>query len=301
MSRLEKRLWLFWLIVFVASVAVSFGWTVGHGRVFPKSTWRTLTHALVPGRAARKIERVSTVAGVQTIRISTVSTNIRIIRNEALNDLYLTAEGQFTKSDAEPLTFEKQDGVISIRLDEGAVRMPWKFAFDEPSSNSTLTLTLPRQYAGRVSIETMSGQTWLEQLSLGELDWVSVSGELRSRGGEIHVARLKSVTGNLQFEGESLEFYLNLTAANAHVNLKGLEHIISPKIDAQTVSGTIDMTVSAQASARVSLSSFTGEAKSNLDLKKSMQSAGALEGQLGAGGGELRLRAVSGSVRLTAQ
>jgi|GEM_PF-4821101 len=299
MSRIEKRLWIIWFSIFLLALGSSFGFSAIHKDAFPNAAVTRLRHALRPDREARKLERAASVEGIETIRIQTTSTHIRVTRNEAMNDLAVTLEGRFSKSALSPLDLEKQSSVLQIRVDDGLNRMDWLSAFDEESRNSELSIVLPRQFSGHLMIETVNGNTSLEGLSLGELNWSSVSGELQSQRGEIHVARLKSISGDLDFDGASLEFYLNLTSADAHVKLLGLEHAVSPKIDAQTVSGKIELAVSAQASVRISISSFTGVASSSLALKKSMQSSGALEGQIGEGRGELRLRSVSGSVRLT--
>lgn len=299
MSRIEKRLWLICFLVCVLSVAVSAGVTLARHESFPQSSFNRIRRALRPDREARKIERASSLAGIETIRLQTTATSIDVKRSDALNDLALTLEGQFLKADREPLALQKDEKSLVVRVDEGLASTPWRFAFDEESRNSSLSIVLPRQFAGRLLIETVSGDTTLEALSLGELEWSSVSGELQTNGGEIHVARLKSVSGNVSYEGTTPEFSLNLTSADATVTLENIESAISPKIDAQSVSGRLDVTVPENASLRISISSFTGEATSSLDLKKSMQSKGALEGRLGAGGGELRLRSVSGNVRLT--
>lgn len=299
MSRTEKRLWLIWFVIFVLALGGSFGFSTSRGEAFPSAAFANLRRALRPDREPRKLEKAASLQGIETIRIQTTATNIRVKRNEAMNDLSMTLEGRFMKTDQEPLVLERKDSLLQIHVDEGLNRMTWTAAFDEESRNSVLTIVLPRQFSGQLVVETVSGNATLESLSLGELVWSSVSGELQSRGGEIHVARLKSVSGNVDFEGETLEFYMNLTSANGSLKLLGLEHFISPKVDAQTVSGRIDLSISSQASLRISISSFTGEASSTLPLKKSMQSSGAWEGQMGEGRGELRLRSVSGSVHLT--
>jgi hypothetical protein len=302
MSRIEKRLWLIWSVVFALALAASVTTASLQGQApgdFPSAQLTHLRRALRPRREAGKFERAASVDGIQVISLQTTATRIRVIRNEAMNDLSVTLEGRFLKTNLEPLQLEKTPSAIRVRVDEGLTHLPWRAAFDGESHNSELTVVVPRRYAGKLVIKTVSGQTDLEGLSLGELRWASVSGSLESRDGEIHVARLESVSGDIDFSGESLEFYLNLTSGGARVVLKGLEHIISPKIDAQTVSGTISMAIPSSSSVRISMSSFTGRATSTIDLKKSMQSSGALEGQLGLGGGELRLRSVSGVVRLS--
>jgi DUF4097 and DUF4098 domain-containing protein YvlB len=170
---------------------------------------------------------------------------------------------------------------------------------DEETRNAVLTLSLPRQFAGRLEVETVSGDTTLEELSLGGFEWSSVSGELQSAGGEIHSARLESVSGNISYFGNTPDFKLTSTSADATVVLPKIETAVSPQIDAGSVSGRIDVSVPAAASMRISISSLTGEATSSLALQKSAQSKGAFEGVIGSGGGELRLRSVSGNVRLT--
>jgi hypothetical protein len=299
MSRTEKRIGLVWLSLFIVSVLASAGLTFRQGEEFPATNLSRIRHALKPNREARKIERASTLQDIETIRVQTSATNISFKRVDALNDMAVTLEGQFVKEATDPLQLEKSNRTLNVVVDEGDRRTPWRFAFDDENRNSSLSIALPRQFAGRLIIATVSGDTTLEALSLGELSWESVSGELQSTSGEIHIAHLKSVSGNIAFTGVTPDLDVRVTSADATLVLQDIERTLSAKLDAQSVSGRLDVTVPEASSLRISISSLTGEATSSIDLKKSMQSKGALEGQLGAGGGELRLRSVSGNVRLT--
>ena len=112
-----------------------------------------------------------------------------------MNDLAMTLEGRFLKATDLPLGFSKSADVLNIRVEEGILPLPWTSPFDDENRNSALTLVLPRHYAGRLKIETVSGTTGLDALVLSEFDWSSVSGELQSRTGQIQIARMKSVSG----------------------------------------------------------------------------------------------------------
>jgi DUF4097 and DUF4098 domain-containing protein YvlB len=295
-------LWLFFCLLFIGSLAGSALVTVSRGSVlteFPVNVVMKLRRALRVEREARMVEKVTSVDGIQLIHITTAATNISIKRNNDLQDLAITLEGAFLKTNTQPLKFEKTDSRISIKVEDSLGRLPWASFFDDSIHNSEISLTLPRRFSGLIEIETVSGETHLAALSLSALNWRSVSGLLENRGGEIHVVRLQSVSGDVDFNGEAIEFYMTLTSSSARLVLEGLDHLTNPKIDTQTVSGQIDLAISSKASARISMSSFTGQTTSTVELKKSMHSAGALEGQLGAGTGEIRLRSVSGSARLT--
>ncbi len=302
MTRFEKRSWLFFFLLFITSLIGSASLTVSGATKlsdFPAVIGSSLLRALRPHREPRKLERVESVDGIRVIHITTTATNVLIKRNDDLQDLSMSLEGAFLKTIAEPLQFSKSDSGISIKVDDGLGRLPWATLIGDSSHNSELSLILPRRFSGHIEIETVSGDTHLTDLSLSELTWKSISGSLENRDGEIHIVRLRSVSGDVDFKGESIEFYLNLTSSSAHLVLEGLEHITNSKVDAQTVSGQIDLAISPQASVRISMSSFTGQTFSTVDLKKSMHSAGAMEGQLGSGSGEIRLRSVSGAARLT--
>lgn len=302
MSRIERKLWYFCVGLFIASLVGSACMTIFYGHRlsdFPMTVVDSLQRALQPDREPRRLEQVASISGIHSIRLSTTATNIIVKRNEALRDLSIVLEGSFLKTNLRPFEFKKNTTAISIKIDERGGPLPWSTFFEKSGHNSELEITLPREFSGTLEIETASGDTRLAALSLGELIWKSESGSIENRGGEIHVVRLHGASGDIDFNGESIEFYMNLLAANAHLVLEGLDHITNPKIDLQSTSGQIDLAISNKASARISMSSFTGLATSEVDLKKSMHSAGALEGQLGSGLGEIRLRSISGATRLT--
>jgi hypothetical protein len=298
-SRIEKRLWLIWFCLFVITMMASAALTSGRVSDFPRIQISNLHRALRPEREAKQIEKIASVQGITSLRFFTTATSVHILRNEDLQDLSLSLEGRFSKSNQQPLQIEKTATSISIRVDDESGRLQWESAFDDGNNYSELTVVLPRQFSGRIEIETVSGAVQLTELSLSEVVWKSLTGTLQSRGGSVHVVHLQSLDGDVDFDGEAMEFVMSLTSAKARVVLQGLEHIANARIDLQSVSGQIDAAISEKASLRISLMSFTGQSSSTIDLKKSMHSGGALEGQLGAGVGELRLRSVSGTTRLT--
>lgn len=296
MSRIEKRLWLVFVVLFAGCLIGSAALTSTPLDEFFSVRVAALRHAMRPEREARKFEKASSVNGVMTIAIETTQTNIRVVRVEAMNDLAVTLEGRFPRSDLEPLQVSRSGDRLVVHVDEG--HLEWG-QFDDENHNSELSLVLPRQFSGNVEITTVSGDTRVSDLSLSALTWKSVSGSLEAHSGEMHIVKLSSVSGDVDYQAESLELGLNVTSGHAHIVLRGLEHITAGKYDLQTTSGLIDCAVAPQASLRLSLSSFTGEATSSVPLKTSMHSGGASEGEMNGGGGELRMRAVSGSVRLS--
>jgi DUF4097 and DUF4098 domain-containing protein YvlB len=133
---------------------------------------------------------------------------------------------------------------------------------------------------GRVHAESVNGQVTVKDAN-GEVDASTVNGLLSVIGGTFERARLETVSGELRFEGA--------LAKNASV-------------DAETVSGGVDIALPAGTSADFSITTFSGSVDNQLGPPAQKTSKWTPEKELsfstGAGGAKVNVQTLSGGIRL---
>jgi DUF4097 and DUF4098 domain-containing protein YvlB len=133
---------------------------------------------------------------------------------------------------------------------------------------------------GRVHAESVNGRVSVKDAS-GEVDASTVNGVLAVIGGTFERARLETVSGELRFEGS--------LAKNA-------------TLDAETVSGGVDMALPPGISADFSITTFSGNVDNELGPPAQKSSKWTPEKELsfstGSGGAKVNVQTLSGSIRL---
>jgi DUF4097 and DUF4098 domain-containing protein YvlB len=133
---------------------------------------------------------------------------------------------------------------------------------------------------GRVHAESVNGRVTVKDAS-GEVEASTVNGVLAVVGGTFEHARLETVAGELRFEGA--------LGKNATV-------------DAETVSGGVEMTFPAMVSADFSITTFSGNIENELGPPAHKSSKWTPEKELsfstGTGGAKVNVQTLSGSIRL---
>ena len=107
------------------------------------------------------------------------------------------------------------------------------------SYNLTVKLSVPRKFAGKLDISTVSGENSVTGLKLDSLDVSSVSGDITLQDGTYDSLKFYSVSGNIfayseagKANGESISGNIILTNVNEGISLK-------------TVSGNVKATIAA--------------------------------------------------------
>ena len=133
---------------------------------------------------------------------------------------------------------------------------------------------------GRVHAESVNGKVTVKDAS-GEVNASTVNGLLSVIGGTFERAQLETVSGELQFDG-----------------VLGRGAIL----DAQTVSGAVDISLSATVSADFSVSTFSGSITNELGPAAQKKSRWTPEKELtfstGTGGAKVTVETLSGGIRL---
>jgi DUF4097 and DUF4098 domain-containing protein YvlB len=146
------------------------------------------------------------------------------------------------------------------------------------SVNGSVDVTSP---ATRVHAEAVNGSVTVKDAS-GEVEANTVNGKLTVIGGAFQRAHLETVSGDLYFEGS-----LGKGAA----------------LDAETVSGSVELSLPANVSADFSVSTFSGDIENGVtgaSWHKTSQwtSEKELRFSSGAGGAKVSVHTLSGDIRL---
>ena len=146
------------------------------------------------------------------------------------------------------------------------------------SVNGSVEVTSP---ATRVHAEAVNGAVTVRDAS-GEVDASTVNGTLTVVGGTFTRAQLETVSGRIVFEGA-----LGKGAT----------------LSAETVSGSVDLTLPASVSADFSISSFSGEHRERARAPRprrpaSWTSEKELSFTSGTGRGKVSVETLSGNIRL---
>jgi DUF4097 and DUF4098 domain-containing protein YvlB len=168
-----------------------------------------------------------------------------------------------------PVTAETVNGTITMKGGSKEV--------DLQSVNGSVEVASP---ATRVHAEAVNGSVTVREAS-GEVDASTVNGTLTVIGGTFTRARLETVSGRIIFEGA-----LGKTAT----------------LDAESVSGSVDLALAANVSADFSISSFSGDIENELGPPARKASRWTSEKELsfstGAGGAKVTVETLSGNIRL---
>ena len=145
------------------------------------------------------------------------------------------------------------------------------------SVNGSVEVTSP---ATRVHAESVNGAVTVRDAS-GEIEASTVNGTLLVVGGSFERASLETVSGSLRFEGD-----LGSRAT----------------LDAETVSGSVELVLPAQVSADFSISTFSGDIANELGPPARKSGRNTPEKELsfstGSGGAHVSVQTLSGSIRL---
>jgi len=143
--------------------------------------------------------------------------------------------------------------------------------------NGSVEVTSP---ATRVHAESVNGAVTVRDAS-GEVDASTVNGRLVVVGGAFQRARLETVSGSLRFEGDLTK---------------------RATLEAETVSGSVELVLPAGVSADFSVSTFSGEIENELGPAAQKASRFTSEKSLsfstGSGGAKVSVQTLSGPIRL---
>jgi len=134
--------------------------------------------------------------------------------------------------------------------------------------------------SGRIRAESVNGAVTLREVS-GEVEASTVNGELTVTGSTFERAHLEAVSGSITFEGDLGK------------------HAI---LEAETVSGSVELVLPASISADFDVSTFSGDVENDLGPAAPRKGRYSPEKELsfttGTGGAKISVQTLSGGIRL---
>ena len=134
--------------------------------------------------------------------------------------------------------------------------------------------------AGRIHAESVNGGVTLKGVS-GSVEASTVNGRLVVTGGTFERAQLETVSGSLRFEGDLVK---------------------EGSIEAQTVSGGVDLVLASSISADFTINTFSGDIQSDFGgparRTSKYTSEKEVEFTAGAGSGKVEIQTLSGAITI---
>lgn len=153
-----------------------------------------------------------------------------------------------------------------------------------------------------LEIESVSGSLQVTATGIAEVALESVSGAIELDGAITERLRAESVSGRIRISSDQPLAKVQSSAVSGDIDLQvGLAG--GGQLNAESLSGTLAVTLPAATSARITASSFSGSIRSDVGEveKESFGPGSSLRTTLGDGAGEVRLESFSGTVRLKLQ
>jgi hypothetical protein len=168
-----------------------------------------------------------------------------------------------------------------------------KLSVSSVSGNVTVTASSP----GEASFENVSGDTLL-RITSKKVQVESVSGDVKLQGGLNGDVSMESVSGNLVLGAQGLD-KLQVNTVSGDATLQAALNA-SGVIKAETLSGTLELTLPKATSAKLHAESFSGDITSP-EGKVNREEHGpgkTLDVTYGSGQGTVKLESFSGDVRV---
>lgn len=172
------------------------------------------------------------------------------------------------------------DGVERLQIEGDRNKLEIKVRYPRNARNTgptTLVIDVPRQAV--LEVDSVAATVEVTGIAGDELDIESVSGAV-SVVGAPRTAEISSVSGNLRLNLNSRS--VDIETVSGNVSLRGR---IAGEIDAESVSGNIDIDTRGEPARRIKTNSVSGDAQVRASL---------------ASGGRISAESLSGSIRITA-
>ena len=270
----------------------------------------------------------SDIVGVSSIRIGTVSSPIHIEPAEGDTlTAHLTGTFSANREDAEPKLIVKKSG-SSLTVE---VKYPHFYGLFS-NADMELTVSLPAEYAGELSLETSSAYAESSMpLVLERFSFESVSGEMNIWDITAKEADISTTSGrvNTEIKGcETFEFNsvsgdieADIEAASVHaattsgrIVLGGLtggfaaESIsgdisadfaaLTEDVKVDNTSGSVSLTVPGDSGFSLEYDTTSGSFHSDLPVTMTESSPTNIEGSVGEGGPIVRVNTISGGLTI---
>lgn len=322
-SRVFLVLGVVLLVAGILLAAANFA-SFGLGRIF--SVNRLFSNVVSSGNDINE-ERVEAISGIRHISVATVSDDIRLIPVDS-GEIKAHYYGSYstTNPDYRPeLVVEKSGSRINIKIVYRSNHLPVSFY-----SDLKLDVYIPEQYKEDIEISSTSGEVSIDRLDIRELNYSNTSGDLNAEWIGAEKASLSTTSGEARLSGEFEDFKFTTISGNlssddftskkselkttsGEINLSGQPGDIkseaisgnlnlsysdfSNTIEANSVSGEVEIQLPADAGFELEYGTVSGEAQCDFTVSGKERKKG-LKGTVGNGGGSVRINTVSGNMIL---
>lgn len=272
-------------------------------------------------------ERVEPVSGIRHISIASISDNIRLIPVDS-DEIQAHYYGNYstTNPDYRPeMIVEKNGYQLDIKIKYHSNHLLISF-----NSDLKLDVYIPRQFKDDLEIMSTSGDVTVGSLNIQEFDYSNTSGSLNAERIEAEKASLSTTSGEARLSGKFNSFKFATTSGNlisddftskkselnttsgeiklsgqpGDVNSTGISGNLNlfytdfrNTIEANTVSGEVEIRLPADAGFKLEYGTVSGEAECDFAVSDRQGKKG-LKGTVGNGEGSVRVNTISGNLKI---
>jgi lia operon protein LiaG len=248
------------------------------------------------GTAGATLDEAQALAlnGVKLVEIRTVSEDIRV-REGSGDSIQVRLHGTIGSTDprAVPhLSAQRQGNTADIRVDRErsvVVGLSW--------NHLVLEVSIPKGYAGKLSITTVSADIEAPDQQLTELSIETTSGDVRVAGVRGAAVAIRTTSGTLRAENIEAE-QTQLSSVSGDISVGRL----TGSLRARSTSGDVSIGLPADAGFRLDARSVSGRVTCAFPIQLSEgtgeRARHGLVGEVGGGRDQLSIVTVSGDIAL---
>ncbi|KRG72158.1 hypothetical protein ABB27_01820 [Stenotrophomonas terrae] len=153
--------------------------------------------------------------------------------------------------------------------------------------------------AGEADLTTVSGQI-RSQLRTSRLDATTVSGSINAAGGSGGEVSANTVSGGITLDLANVQ-RLNAESVSGSLGVRSAGLQPGGRVNLETVSGSVSLSLPASTSAQLKVSSFSGSIRSDVGQVQTPRYGPGknLDARIGGGDGDISIQSHSGSVRVS--
>jgi lia operon protein LiaG len=254
------------------------------------------------------------LTGVDLVALTTIADNIRVIDGKGDSvEAWLHGTAGAVNPDAVPhLVAERAGSTADIRVER---KQP--VIIGHLWSDLTLEVSLPKGYAGRLSVKsvsadinvvdhayaglalsTTSGEIRVGAVSALDFSMYSISGDLSATAVSSRRADMSSVSGDVEVKSLAGDTTVHTTSGGVKIAFA----VTPPRLDAASTSGDVMLRLPSDARFILDARSTSGNISCTFPITISERAAGGgnhvLAGAVGSGPKTVAVRTVSGDIRI---
>ncbi|OQA22553.1 MAG: hypothetical protein BWY60_00200 [Actinobacteria bacterium ADurb.Bin346] len=229
---------------------------------------------------------------INEVLINTVNTNINVLPagdNKISIDFYGSVTSNTAKGLPELVAYEK-NGILSITITYPRTIVAGLINL----SNLYLDVYIPDHYPGKISIETISGDTTVKNFSANDFHHKSISGDMIAREFNAANMLLKSTSGSILLEDSRGKIDASSVSGEIAVKLPDFKNDLNLK----TVSGAVKVTMPVNSNFDFDIGSISGDIYNDFSARISYADGRKFEGSVGNGASKLTVSTTSGDIRI---